>query len=78
MAIWFNWQGEYYNFLPQIFLEFSGLQNGGMGRYPSPNAATRIHFYYLKNSVQFLTIFVFFDIISNQLSFHVENLKVVP
>ena len=38
---------------PQIFLKFSGLQDSGMERYPSPKLAAEVHFYYLKNSVQF-------------------------
>jgi len=46
---------EYFNSSPQIFLKFSGLQDSGTGmeRYPSPKLAAEIHFYYLKNSVQF-------------------------
>ena len=49
----FDLQGEYYNCPPQIFLKYSGLQDSGMGTYPSPKLAAEIHFYYLKNSVQF-------------------------
>jgi len=46
-------QGEYYNCTPQIFLKFSGQQDSGTERYPSPKLAAEIHFYCLKNSVQF-------------------------
>jgi len=41
-------QGEFYSCPPQISLKFSGLQDSGMGRYPSPKLAADIHFYFWK------------------------------
>jgi len=33
-------------------LKLSGLQDGGVKKYPSPKPATGVHLYYLKNSDQ--------------------------
>jgi len=33
-------------------LEFSGLRDSGMDRYPRPQLAAENYFYYLENSVQ--------------------------
>jgi len=44
----FHSLGEYYNYPPQIFLKFSGLQYGGMERYPSPNLRPKFSFTTLK------------------------------
>jgi len=46
-------RGTDYNCPPQIFLKFTGLHDSGMERNPNPKLAAEIHFYYLKNSVQF-------------------------
>jgi len=47
-----EWQVEYYNYPPQIFLKFSGPQDSGKKRYLSLKRFAEIHFHYLKNSAQ--------------------------
>jgi len=46
-------KGEYYSCPAWFILKFLGLQDSGMEKYLSTNLVAELHFYYLKNGIQF-------------------------